>query len=285
MAKKAEAAAMVSAIEAQARRITTPCGDGSMVWRVWGTGKPVVLLHGGYGSWTHWIRTIPALSRHYELYIADMPGLGDSAMPPERTPESIADVVAAGMRELFGETQRPHLAGFSFGGMIAGMTAERLAQHGDTRLADLTLIGVAALGLPHRVGAPPFEKVRSTMNDAAIDAVHRHNLEILMFADAANIDAFAVYLQRENLKRARFKSRPYATGDLLARALPHVNAPLKTIWGSRDVIGRGNLDARLDVLREHHPELASRIIGGSGHWVMYEAADAFNAAFAELLDL
>ena len=54
-----------------------------MVWRVWGSGEPLVLFHGGSGSWTHWIRNIPELSRHYELWVPDIPGLGDSAMPPQ----------------------------------------------------------------------------------------------------------------------------------------------------------------------------------------------------------
>ena len=40
---------------------------------------------------------------------------------------------------------------------------------------------------------------------------------------------------------------------------------------------------RLDVLRRHHPELRVRLIEGAGHWVMYEAADTFNATFLDLL--
>ena len=39
---------------------------------------------------------------------------------------------------------------------------------------------------------------------------------------------------------------------------------------------------RLEILRRHHPELDVRLIEGAGHWVMYEAADKFNAAFLEL---
>ncbi len=73
-----------------------------MVWRVWGEGEPLVLFHGGSGSWTHWIRNIAELSRHYELWVADIPGLGDSTMPPQPwVPQTIADVVVAGLGELF----------------------------------------------------------------------------------------------------------------------------------------------------------------------------------------
>jgi pimeloyl-ACP methyl ester carboxylesterase len=121
------------------------------------------------------------------------------------------------------------------------------------------------------------------MSEAERAAVHRRNLEILMFADPANIDPLAVYLQTENLRRARFRSRPFAGTDDIARTLAQVTAPLKTIWGTRDVLGRPSLEDRLGVLRRHHPELQARLIEGAGHWVMYEAPDAFCTALLDLL--
>ena len=279
MTADADPAAIVDALARTARKVRTPCGDGAMVWRVWGAGAPLVLFHGGSGSWTHWIRNIPELSRHYELWVADIPGLGDSAMPPKPwVPATIADVVVAGLGQQFPVSARLHFAGFSFGGQVAGLAATRM---GD-RIRSLTLIGVAALGL-RADPREPFEKVRVGMSAAEIAAVYRQNLAVLMFADPANIDALAVHIQAENIKRARFRSRPFAPTDNLARALAEVSAPLKTIWGTRDIIARPSLEARLDILRRHHPELAVGLIEGAGHWVAYEAADRFNAAFLELL--
>jgi pimeloyl-ACP methyl ester carboxylesterase len=121
------------------------------------------------------------------------------------------------------------------------------------------------------------------MTEAEASAVFRQNLEVLMFADPANIDALAVHLQAENVKRGRFHSRPFAATDALAVALAGIRAPLKTIWGTRDIIARPSLAARLDILRRHHPELAVRLIEGAGHWVAYEAADAFNTALLDLM--
>jgi 2-hydroxy-6-oxonona-2,4-dienedioate hydrolase len=250
-----------------------------MVWRVWGRGEPLVLFHGGSGSWTHWIRTIPELSRHYELWVPDIPGLGDSAMPPQPlTPASIAGVVIAGLGELFPGTHVFRLAGFSFGGHVAGLVAGKLKQ----RVRDLTLIGVAALGL-RAVSREPFAKTRTGMTPEEIAAVFRQNLAVLMLADPAKIDPLAIHLQAENIARARFRSRPFAATDGLAVALGDVTARLNTIWGTRDIIARPSLQARLDILRRHHPELEVRLIDSAGHWVMYEAADAFNAAFLDLL--
>ena len=93
----------------------------------------------------------------------------------------------------------------------------------------------------------------------------------------------ALHLHSENLRKARFRSAPFAPGDELKRALADVAIPLKTIWGKNDVIAQPTLAARLDVLREHHPELQARLIDDAGHWVMYEQAQSFNAALLELL--
>ncbi|HJU31414.1 MAG TPA: alpha/beta hydrolase [Hyphomicrobiaceae bacterium] len=275
----ADPAAQVDAIARLARKVRTPCGDGTMVWRVWGAGEPLLLFHGGSGSWTHWIRTIPELSQHYEIWAPDIPGLGDSAMPPKPwEPPTIAKVVVAGIDELFGKAAPLRMAGFSFGGQIAGLSAAILKD----RVGMLTLIGVAALGL-RADPREPFAKQHPGMTQAERDAVFHQNLAVLMFADPANIDPLAVHLQGENIKRARFRSRPFAGTDTLARALEHVTAPLTTIWGTRDIIARPSLQMRLDILRRHHPELKARLIEGAGHWVMYEGARDFNAAFLELL--
>ncbi|HEU4377973.1 MAG TPA: alpha/beta fold hydrolase [Hyphomicrobiaceae bacterium] len=272
-------AALVDALARSARKERTPCGDGSMVWRVWGTGEPLLLLHGGTGSWTHWIKTIPALSPRWQLWVPDIPGLGDSAMPAEpRTPSSIADAMVAGIDRLFAADQPLRLAGFSFGGHVAGLIAARRPH----RFKHLILIGVAGLGL-QADPREPFAKTRTGMTAEQVAAVYRQNLEVLMFADTGNIDALAIHLQIENVRRARFRSRPFAATDELAHALADVPAPLATIWGTRDTIARPSLAARLNVLRRHHPELNVRTIEGAGHWVMYEAADQFNAAFTALL--
>ncbi|MDX2201899.1 MAG: alpha/beta fold hydrolase [Hyphomicrobiaceae bacterium] len=274
-------AAVVDACNARARRLETASGTGTMTWRMWGRGAPLVLLHGGSGSWTHWLRNIEALAPHFELWVPDLPGLGQSAMPPEpHTPASIADVVVAGLAEIVDPDAELRLAGFSFGGHIAGLAAQRLG----ARVRDLTLIGVAGLGL-RADPREPFAKERTGMSAAELYEVHRRNLEILMIADPAKIDPLAVHLQMWNAQHARFRSRPFAPTDELARALADVRAPVKTIWGTEDVIARPSVEQRLEILRRHHPELAVRLIAGAGHWVMYEAAEAFNQAFLELLSL
>ena len=76
---------ITAAVAADAEVIHTPCGDGNLVWRRWGKGKgaPVVLVHGGSGSWTHWIKNITGLAERGEVWAGDLPGLGVVVIPGE----------------------------------------------------------------------------------------------------------------------------------------------------------------------------------------------------------
>jgi pimeloyl-ACP methyl ester carboxylesterase len=270
--------AIVEGVAAEAQRIETPCGDGAMVWRVWGGGPPLVLLHGGYGSWTHWIRNVLLLARRFTVIAPDLPGLGESATPPEpHTAEGLAAIIVAGLRIVLPKDTAPHIAGFSFGGVLGGHVA---AQLGGDRLRALTLVGSNGLGLVRQPTA--LQRVPTGASQQEALAVHRHNLGTLMIADPANIDELAVYIQSQNAPRGRVRSRRFSRADTLARALPLVKARLDGIWGERDATAYPHLDERARVLRSFQPQARFEVIPGAGHWVQYEGADPFNAVLAEI---
>jgi len=269
--------AIVEGVAAEAQRIETPCGDGGMVWRIWGGGPPLVLFHGGYGSWTHWIRNVLVLAREFTVIAPDLPGLGESATPPEpHTAEGLAAIVVAGLDIVLSKGAAPHIAGFSFGGVLGGHVAVQL---GD-RLRALTIVGSNGLGLVRQPTA--LERVPAGAPAAEALAVHRHNLGALMIADPAKIDELAVYIQSQNAPRGRVRSRRFSRADTLARALPLVKARLDGIWGERDATAYPHLDERARVLRSFQPGARFEVIAGAGHWVQYEAADRFNQVLAEI---
>ena len=268
----------VEALDTRAARHETPCGNGTMIWRKWGQGTPVVLFHGGSGSWTHWVKNIPALAGEFEVWAADIPGLGDSADAPDMTtPLSCAQVAADGLRELIPAERRPQLVCFSFGSHVGTLMAGMVGDH----LRNMLIIGTAALGIKR----PPFNfpKEHSSMTDAEKLAVHRGVLEILMLSKSERIDDLAIALQADNIRKARFRSRVHAGSDAVRKELANVKIPLRTIWGANDIVAYPNVESVLEILAEHHPGLQTRLIPDAGHWVMYEQAEAFNSALLEML--
>ena len=265
--------AEIAALEASATRHRTA---GDVVWREWGEGVPLVLLHGGSGSWRHWLRNITALSAQYRLLVPDMPGLGESALPEEETPAGAALVLRWGLEALLGSERRYHLAGFSFGANVGG----QLAAMEGTHLRSYTAIGAASLGLPR----PPLDllKVRDKTGQARREA-HRENLARLMVHDRALIDDTALEIQEHNTQHARLRSRGFAGTGMLRDALAQAKAPLAGIWGEFDTVAWPDVRARLDVLRGIDPGLLEAVIPGAGHWVTYEAAEEFNAALLGIL--
>lgn len=270
----------IAALDRRARRYATPCGDGTMVWREWGDGVPVVLFHGGYGSWLHWMRNIePLTGAGYRAVIPDLPGLGDSAMPPPiDTLDQVSDIVGSGLVNVLAPDERFHLVGFSFGSQIAGGVAR---QRGE-RLRSLTIVGAGGLGLP-RGRASNLRRVATSMSGVEIAALQRDNLGRFMIHDPANIDDAAVWMQIRHVALGRFKSVPFAPGDRLARVLPMVKAPVGGIWGEFDITAYPYLDQREKLLRKIQPGARFHIVTGVGHWVQYEGAQEFNRVLLDWL--
>ena len=274
-----EATALVSKIESLATHELTPCATGSMVWRIWGDGPPLVLLHGASGSWTHWIRNILPLALHFRVLVPDLPGFGDSDMPPEpHTAETVAGLVAFGLDVLVSPSAKIRIAGFSFGGIIGGLVAARLA----LRVHTIVLLGPGGLALT-RAPIPPLRRTESSMTADEIRGVHRENLRLLMIASPEAIDSLAVYLQMENVRRARFKSGSIPSSNVLLQALPAIRARITGIWGRNDAFAASHIEDRRQVLASVQQDLDFRVIEGAGHWVMYEAADEVNAALLDML--
>lgn len=270
---------------ARAEIVKTPSGDGDMEWQVWGTdtGKtPLLLLHGGFGSWTHWMANVEALSKDRLIVTCDMPGLGNSAsVLGAVTPDNEAGPIIAGLDAVFGKAAAFDLAGFSFGGMIGARVAKAVGKRVRTYVA----VGASGFGDLH-VRVVGTEIPKGSMSDQEKNDIHRRNLGLLMLYDKHCIDALAIYTHRQNIARARVRSRPLSLGSHLIEALPDVNARLGGIWGVHDATGGGReqLLKRRDIFAAYQPDVPFVIIEDTGHWVMYEAPDEFNAALLDILD-
>ncbi|MDP2004106.1 MAG: alpha/beta fold hydrolase [Rubrivivax sp.] len=246
-----------------------PFENGLVAWHCMGEGPPLVLLHGGHGSWAHWARNLPALARHFTVCAVDLPGYGESSLPVEPTLASLLDATHSTLDALLGAGTPILLAGFSFGGLVATHLA---ARRGAVRA--LALLGPAGHGAPRRPRGEqrPWREALANGDDAALQDAMRHNLELHMLAGPANEEALAIHLQA--CQRTRFHSKRLSRAASLGDSLQALRCPVLLAWGEHDVTASPHALAPL--LAARCTQAQTRVVPGAGHWVQYEAADAVN---------
>jgi pimeloyl-ACP methyl ester carboxylesterase len=264
------------------QRLTTLVGPTQTVWHAMGASSgdashPLVLLHGGHGSWQHWARNIAPLAQHYRVLVPDLPGYGESDPPPEPTMHSLVNTTRAALDQLLGAGTPVRLAGFSFGGLVAAHTAAQRPH-----VTHLALLGPAGHGSPRRPqGAlQDWRDAARDHNAVGLRAIMRHNLLMHMLQHASSVDEQALELHTHACIHTRFHSKKIslAGGLLDALATAQRTNPamqLSAMWGEHDVTCTpGTVLHALQVAGLSLQR--SQIVPHAGHWVQYEAADAAN---------
>ncbi|MDO9480657.1 MAG: alpha/beta fold hydrolase [Hydrogenophaga sp.] len=261
---------VVHSLELQANRKYL-IQDGILVcWRGFGKGEPLVLIHGGHGSWLHWVMNIETLAQHRTVWVPDLPGFGDSEAPKDpASMDLLLDALQGTLAQLLGADTPVDVVGFSFGGVVAAQLA---ARHRPTR--KLALLGATGHGGRRREREPLVNWRRSRQEPVAMLADLRQNLEVLMLSRPA--DPLALEVHRHSCVMTRFRSKGVSqTQGVLSRALDRFGGPVDMLWGDLDATG---IAAEVGpLLKDGHPERTWRTVHGAGHWVQYEAPQQVNA--------
>lgn len=256
----------------------TRCGPASnMVWRRWGEGRPVVLLHGGAGNWMHWIRNIEALAQTRTVWAPDLPGFGDSDLPSDHLDaDTLAPYVLQGALELL-RGEGFDLVGFSFGGLVAAV----IAAEAPATLERLVLVSVTGLGLA--LGRPVFQPLRGVTDPRARADAQRANLNALMLHHPASVDDLALAVQETGAPRDRVKNRKVLFTDIVVRLAPRWRCAAYGIWGRQDPLYRNQFDRLTDRVNALNLR-ESVFLEAAGHWLQYERHEEFNRLLARWLD-
>ena len=85
-----------------------------------GAGEPLVLIHGIGHRLQAWLPVLDKLAAAHEVIAIDLPGFGESPVPPGGMPRGMPATVAM-IAEYFAAEglDRPHVAGYSLGGAIS----------------------------------------------------------------------------------------------------------------------------------------------------------------------
>lgn len=266
------ARALVTRLEQRAESIDLRFEGSRIRWRRVGSGTPLVLVHGGNGSWLHWVRNIDALAGRHQVWLPDLPGCGDSdEIAPPANLERLVAALQRNIADLVGGEREIDVAAFSFGSVLASNLA--LARGGVRRLA---LLGATGHGLQRRQLA--LKNWRLLEPGAAQAQAHRHNLAELMLHDPGAIDALAMLVHRSASERTRLRSKQLSHTDATRRALDKLHVPVLMAWGEHDPTASGAATAQ--ALARGRPERQCLVVPDAGHWVQYERPDEINTLLA-----
>jgi pimeloyl-ACP methyl ester carboxylesterase len=208
-----------------------------------GRGEPVVLLHGfGASAREMWVemplaktQLLPALAKEYRVIAPDLRGHGNSGKPhdPKKYGKEMAEDVVRLLDHL--KVKKAHVVGYSMGAAVAGRL---LASHPD-RVRSVTFGG----------GGPVFQPPRefTTVVDATAESLERgKGIGPLVVAltpegeEKPSPEQAAVvsglYLNGKDQKALAAVMRGYAGLEVTADDLRAAKAPVRFVYGNRDVL-------------------------------------------------
>lgn len=249
-----------------------------------GEGPPLVLLHGIGHRWQAWLPVLDRLAEHHTVYALDLPGFGDSPLPPDWVPDGMPSAVALVRRALadLGLTgsDRPHLAGNSLGGALA---------------LELAAAGVAASATAFSPAGftTPFELRLALANLRTLRATSRLPdgvLRTVLRSPAGRGFGYWLLLGHPtripvDLALGDARALRRAVGfDVIARQARgyafagRVSVPVTVAWGTRDRI---LLPRQARRARHRLPLARHEWLPGAGHVPMLDAPDRVAALILE----
>lgn len=241
---------------------------------VGGKGDPLIIVHGGGDGAGAWTRSAAILSRHFRVYVPDMPGFGLSQpVADEFQLSQFVDFVEQFSSHI--GLDRFHLVGHSLGGAVALHYALRSPE----KVKRLVLVSSLCLGkeialwirassvswLISPLGAAAMRLTRTAMNLA-----RRLHAPMELFG------------QVMRMKLAIGQAVTTAKGQctVLVDSLPRLAMPTLLIWGNRDaVVPVKHAQAAAGVI----PDCQVHIFQGCGHSVYRQKAEEFSSVVSRFL--
>jgi pimeloyl-ACP methyl ester carboxylesterase len=139
----------------------------NLYYEIHGTGKPLIMLHGGFGTFDMFAALSPTLAFDHQVIGVDLYGHGRTALTdrPMRF-EQMADDIAGLIQHL--GLEKADLLGYSLGGTVALQTAIRHPEHVD-KLVLISIpfkrtgwygevqAGMAAIATEGLIGSPVYD--------------------------------------------------------------------------------------------------------------------------------
>jgi pimeloyl-ACP methyl ester carboxylesterase len=233
-----------------------------------GDGPTIIFVHGWTCDESSWESQVDAFAQDYRVVTLDLPGHGQSDVP-EKAEDFSVDLFAAAVEAVRAElgAEKVVLVGHSMGAGVIRKYALNYPEHVAGLVAVDRPLDVRAWMLPERRRAGPMTRERRA---AAIEA---------MFVDGTSRPL------REHIRNMMMAAPDVtAQGGQNAMAAPEnqsdklITAPALTVWADPPMSDFG-FDAH-DMVTD----LEEVGIPGTGHFLMMEQPEKFNAILREFIE-
>ncbi|MCG2614161.1 alpha/beta hydrolase [Terrimonas sp. NA20] len=254
-------------------------GGKKFFYRVTGSGKPVILIHGFGETGEVWNEQAAFLSGSYRIIIPDLPGSGRSEAVEDMSMENLAEAVHAIIHEE--DIHACPVIGHSMGGYVALALAESYYNH------------VSALGLFHSTTYADSEEKKETRRKG-IGFIRDHGVFEFLQSTSPNLFSRHTKERSPELVRAFIEGlRGFEPASLIAyyegmMARPDRTAVLRNLHVPMLFV-IGEYDAAVspdDSLQQSYIPAISYVhmLKHSAHMGMLEEKDISNAILKEFLD-
>ena len=191
----------------------------NIYYEEYGSGMPLLLLHGGFGSIHDFQLVIPELSKHYRVIAVDSPGHGKSEQADSLSFDLMADHYSIMIDQL--QMDSISIIGFSDGGITALLLAEKRPDK---------VIKIIASGVNSRMDGVTSEVLGylKLINPASIETNQKEWLT----------DYKSKSPEKDNWRKfITDMTRMYSENVLIdEQTLSNIDAKVLLVYGDRDVI-------------------------------------------------
>jgi pimeloyl-ACP methyl ester carboxylesterase len=253
-----------------------------------GEGPPILFVHGLGGSWQNWLEQMPDFAANHRVIAPDLPGFGESPMPPwEISMPAYARFIHDFCEEVgFGK-------GTVVGSSLGGFVASELAISEPDRVEHLILVSSAGVTWS-RARREPAQVIGRIMR-AAAPLAFRYQMEGLrrprlrqqafrgIFHDPNGLDPRLLFeVTLPALKAPGFyDAMTTLVGYDIREKLQEIEVPTLLIWGRNDRVVPVRSAPYYQELIGDNAEMV--IFDRCGHVPMLERPERFNRLMAEFL--
>jgi 3-oxoadipate enol-lactonase len=252
-------------------------GGGKLYYEMAGSGRVVVLIHGGLADSRLWDDQFSEFAKHYRVVRYDLRGFGRSDF--SMGPLSHVDDLTALLKFL--KIRKAALVGLSLGGIVAM----------DFTLAHPEMVERLILAAS---GLRGYQGVRNTQGIAANEAAEKEGLEKAIalwlehpfFATGKNSPRYQQRMRAMLTDNFRTWGRTPAPiiwtwpSQPVIERLPQIKTPTLIIVGDRDFV---NITAIADILAAKIPGAQRAVIAGVSHHLNMEKPREFNQLALDFL--